>query len=414
MSSTSPRDPDAPVATRVLLRDRNILSLFAVTLSVVTSVSAVSPAFPTVASALGVSESQIGWVITVYTLPGIALPPLWGVLADRHGRKAALVVGLVVFGAAGGACAFAPGFGWLLALRFVQGIGGAALLTLASAAIGDLYSGPTRVKSLGFNSSVLGASAALYPAIGGALATLSWRYPFALSALALPAALAVVLALDMPEPRDRHDLGEFLGKLLRVARHPEILSLLAIVLLYYGALFGALFTYGPTLLEGGFGVSATVVGVVLGTRSAALAVAGGSARGLAARFGSERLVQIALAGTLVALALFPLLTARAPSVWWLLAPAALMGVAAGLYRPSRETILHAAAPSHLRAAVISVEQSVKRLGQSLGPLALGLVYGFGGAPGTFYAGAAIVGAALALALWQVRPSRSVIGVRDDE
>ena len=88
--------------------------------------------------------------------------------------------------------------------------------------------------------------------------------------------------------------------------------------------------------------------------------------------------------------------------------AALLGAGSGVYRPARETILHAAAPSGLRAAVISVEQSVKRIGQSLGPLALGVVFGLAGAPAAFYAAVAVVALATALALWRVRPAASVI------
>ena len=403
MTTASRQRSDAPPNTRALLRDRNLLSLFAVTLAAMSAVSAISPAFPALSRALGVPEARVGWLITFYTLPGIALTPLWGVLADRHGRKRALVAALTVFGAAGGACALAPDFGWLLALRLVQGIGGAALFTLSIAIIGDLFRDGARVKCLGFNSAVAGVGGAIFPALGGALAAANWRYPFALAALALPAALLVAFTLRIPEPKDRRDLGEFLRGVAGSVRHPEVLTLLALTMLYYFALLGALLTYLPTLAENGFGVSSAVVGTLLSARAVALTLTAGGVGKASERLAPERLVQIALGGALLGLALFPVLTALTSSVWWLLAPALLMGFASGLYGPTRATILHAAAPAHLRAAVISLDQSVKRLGQSLGPVALGVVFGVAGTDAVFYAGALAVGLALALALWRVRP-----------
>ena len=403
MTTDGETSADAPLATRTLLRDRNLLSLFAITVAAMSAVSAISPAFPEASRVLGVSESRIGLLITLYTLPGIVLTPLWGVFADRHGRKISLVTASTIFGVGGIACALAPSFGWLLAFRLVQGVGGAALFTLNISIIGDLHRGAARTKCLGFNSAVAGVGGAAFPALGGLMAEASWRYPFALAAVALPLALLVAFTLRVHEPKDRRDLREFLRVLVESARHAKVLAILAVTTLYYFALLGALLTYLPTLAENGFGVSATVVGALLSARALALTVAAGGMGRVADRIPPERLVQIALAGAAVGLALFPVLTALTTSVWWLLGPALLMGVASGLYGPARATILNGAAPSQLRSAVISLDQSVKRLGQSLGPAALGIVFGIAGVHVVFYASAAVAIAALVLALWWVRP-----------
>jgi MFS transporter, ACDE family, multidrug resistance protein len=58
------------------------------------------------------------------------MTPLLGVLSDRYGRKKILVPALLLFGLAGGACAFARNFDVLLVFRFFQGMGAAALGTL--------------------------------------------------------------------------------------------------------------------------------------------------------------------------------------------------------------------------------------------------------------------------------------------
>ena len=136
---------------------------------IMTGISAITPAFPELARSLGVSESRVGLLVTVYTLPGIFLAPLLGTFADRHGRKRVLVASLLLFGLAGGACAFVNNFTLLLVLRAVQGIGLAPLFLISLTIIGDLFDGEARTKAMGYNTTVIGLSAAIYPALGGGI-----------------------------------------------------------------------------------------------------------------------------------------------------------------------------------------------------------------------------------------------------
>ena len=70
-------------------------------------VSSISPAFPKIVVELGLSPQDVGLLITMFTLPGVFLAPVVGVLADRVGRKRILVPSLFLFGIAGFACFFA-------------------------------------------------------------------------------------------------------------------------------------------------------------------------------------------------------------------------------------------------------------------------------------------------------------------
>lgn len=105
---------------------------------------------PKVARELDVSAGQVGLLITVFTLPGVVLTPIWGVLSDRYGRKRVLVPSLILFGLAGGACALARDFELLLGLRLLQSVG-AALGTINITIVGDLYAGRERTAALGYN-----------------------------------------------------------------------------------------------------------------------------------------------------------------------------------------------------------------------------------------------------------------------
>jgi MFS family permease len=112
---------------RKAYKDRNLHVVFAVTLMAVLETSSVTPAFPEIVQELGISSGQVGLLITVFTLPGVLLTSVWGVLSDRFGRRKILIPSLMLFGIAGGACAFVRDFELLLMLRAVQGVGAAAL-----------------------------------------------------------------------------------------------------------------------------------------------------------------------------------------------------------------------------------------------------------------------------------------------
>ena len=101
---------------RKVYKDHNLHVLFGVTLMAVLGVSSITPALPEIRDAFRRDERPGGALITVFTLPGVALTPVLGVLSDRHGRRRILVPALLLFGVAGGLCAFARTFELLLAL----------------------------------------------------------------------------------------------------------------------------------------------------------------------------------------------------------------------------------------------------------------------------------------------------------
>jgi len=150
---------------------------------------------PAVKATFGISPVQVGALITAFTLPGVLLAPLFGGLADRFGRKQVLVPALLLFAGAGTSCIFAPDLRTLVLLRFVQGLGAAPLGSVNVTLIGDLFSGRRQIVAMGHNAAVLSVGTACYPLLGGVLADLDWRWPFALPALALPVAIVVALIL---------------------------------------------------------------------------------------------------------------------------------------------------------------------------------------------------------------------------
>jgi ACDE family multidrug resistance protein len=148
------------MAVGKVYRDRNLNIVFLVTLMAVMGVSAITPAFPGVVSELGIDRSEIGLLITVFTLPGVVLTLILEIVADRLGRKRVLAPSLLVFGLFGGACMFARDIDTLLFLRFLQGIGAGALGSMNVTLIGDLFKGGDCVAAMGYNSAILSVGTA--------------------------------------------------------------------------------------------------------------------------------------------------------------------------------------------------------------------------------------------------------------
>lgn len=394
--SEAERTSDLP--TKALLKDRNLELIFAVAMTIMTGISAITPAFPEMAKGLGVSEARIGLLVTVYTLPGIVLAPLLGIFADRHGRKKVLVASLLTFGLAGGACALVNNFTLLLILRFVQGVGMVPLFLLSITLIGDLYEGQARTKAMGYNTTVVGLSAALYPAIGGGLALLDWHLPFALSLVAIPVGLLLIPFLDVPEPENHQKLKDYLGDVVKSAKDRQVLGLLILTVGSQLVLVGAFLNYAPILLEASFGASALLIGLVLSVRSLSLSLSSSLLGKLAARVPQQNLIKVSLVLSGIALVLIPLLG----NPYWVLVPAGLYGLAHGLNFPNVQTLLAGTAPAEQRAAFLSLRSTVKRVGQTAGPLVMAVVYSTWGAGAVFYVSAGIIGLMLVVALLTLR------------
>lgn len=102
-------------------------------------------------------------LITCFTLPSAFMTPVAGVLADRFGRKAVLLPGLLLFACGGMGCAFSDSFENLLAWRAIQGLGAAPLGILYGTLVGDFYKEADRPKVMGMVGATISFGTALYP-----------------------------------------------------------------------------------------------------------------------------------------------------------------------------------------------------------------------------------------------------------
>jgi MFS family permease len=335
----------------------------------VMGVSLISPLLPELRGVFEVSDAQIGLVITVYTLPGVFLTPFIGLVADRIGRRRVMIPLLFIFGTAGAGIAVARSFEEVLLLRFLQGIGASALVTLAVTLIGDVYEGARRNAVMGVNSSTIGTGAALYPLVGGALASIRWNVPFLFFGVGIAVALVAVVALPEPDGTDPDDVRTYLGGLGGVVASPKALAIFAAIFVVFFVFYGAVQTALPLLLTDEFGLSSGEIGLTLSMVSLASAV-------VSSQYG--RISQWRRAPELIALG-FVAYGCSLLGVW--LAPSPVFvgvsllafGVGFGLVMPSIDTAIVTAVSDRLRAGMMGMRTSVLRLGQTAGPIAFTLL-----------------------------------------
>jgi len=394
---------------RNLLLDRNLHVIFSVTLMAVLGVSTITPVLPTVADVFHRTPQSVALLIVAFTLPGSVFTPVIGVMGDRLGRKKVLVPSLVVFALAGTACGFARDFSLLVTLRFVQGSGAAALGAINVTLLGDLYDGSRRAAAIGYNASVLSVGTGIYPALGGGLAVLGWYFPFFLPLVALPVAIVVVTLLDNPEPTARGSLREYVSVTLRAVWNHQVLTLFAASIVAFVLIYGSFLAYFPFLMQRSFAASAVSIGFVMSATSLATAVASFKVGALSHRHGSQALVKTGFLLYVLAMAGIPL----AVEPWLLTLPLLLFGIANGLVIPSVLTLLNGYAPTEYRAVFMSLNGTLLRLGQTLGPLLVGLAVDLVGMNGSFLisAGLALL---MLLVLIQAWPSASgTVPIRAD-
>ena len=362
-------------------KDQNLYIIFSVTLMAVLGVSSLTPVLPQVIEVFGIRRQEVTWLITAFTLPGVFLTPVFGILADRWGRKRMLVPSLLLFGFAGAACGFTRDFNLLIALRFIQGIGAAVLGTMAITLIGDLYPGRQSIKVMGWNASVLSVATATYPALGGFLAKIQWNLPFFLPVIALPIGFWVLFALKNPEPNITHTFKGYLQGALSGMFSGRIILLLALGLITFILLFGALLTFFPLWMVDRFQADPVLIGGMLALSSFASAVTSWNLGWINRHISTGVLILTGFLLYTVSLNLIPI----SQTIYFLILPALLYGFAQATNIPSLQSLIARAAPLDFRGAYMSANATVFRLGQTLGPPLAALAYTWFGIDGMFRA-----------------------------
>lgn len=328
-------------------------------------VTLISPVLPELRPVFGVSDAEVGLIITAYTLPGIFLTPVIGLLADRIGRKRVLVPLLFTFGMAGSAIAFTTDFTLVLVLRFLQGIGSTALVMLSITLIGDIYEGNQRDALIGINGGLIGAGAALFPFIGGWLAVLGWYAPFLFFGVAVLVGVLVLGVLQEPERGGAVGVRMYVGRITTVMRLPSAIAIFVAMFSAFFIFYGVVITALPLLLSDEFGLRSNQIGPILAAVSLASAIVSSQYGWISELRSASELAALGF----VSLGCSLVLVWIAPSAVLVSVALLVFGVGFGILMPSIDKASITLVSSDLRAGLMGMRTSFLRLGQTLGPVA---------------------------------------------
>src|SRR4051812_29982975 len=164
----------------------------------------VNVALPSIQRDLGFSQSGLAWVVNAYLIAFGGLLLLAGRLGDLIGRRRVFLAGLAVFTVASLLCGLATSQAWLIAARFVQGVGGALGSAVILGMIVTMFPRPReQAKAIGIFSFVASAGASIGLLSGGVLTqALDWHWIFFVN---VPIGVAAwVLAVRLLE----HEAGQ--------------------------------------------------------------------------------------------------------------------------------------------------------------------------------------------------------------
>lgn len=415
--TAAPAPPRGPLSPKLLL----FLTIFIAMLGL----SVLFPIVAPLGRELGLTETQIGWFSTAYSLAQFVFSPIWGSRSERVGRKPVLLLGLVgfslSFGLFGvlallgtqGVLAGGTLFALLVASRLLGGWLSSATLPTAQAMMADLSSEKDRAAALGLIGAAFGLGVVFGPAIGALLSGFGLTVPIFFSAgLGLLTALAAWRTL--PETRRADAAPAPAGERRALLRSPVILLFLAVSALYTLASVGMEQTIGfyvqDTLRLDAGETARTVGGMLAVFGLLAAAVQGGAMRPLSRRFAPGPLIMAGLLVMGAGMFLLPL----GQTYWSITAALAVIGVGSAVLGPSLSAALSLSAGPQQQGAVAGLNSSALALGRMTGPLlGTGLYQGAGHAAPYLLSGGVLVALLgwLLLARPQVRPADAAAGQR---
>jgi EmrB/QacA subfamily drug resistance transporter len=220
-------------------------------LVIVVDNSILNVALPHLQKDLDATFSQLQWMVDSYTLVFACLLLTAGSLGDRFGRKGALQLGMLVFGAGSLLSAFATSPSQLIATRAIMGIGGAFIMPSTLSLITNVFPPEERARAISYWAAIAGVGVALGPISGGLL--LEHFYWGSIFLVNLPIVAVAVAggAYLLPKSKDpSHPRLDLVG---------ASLSIIGLLTLVYAIIEGPTAGWTSSKILGAFAVSAVVL-----------------------------------------------------------------------------------------------------------------------------------------------------------
>jgi MFS transporter, DHA1 family, multidrug resistance protein len=252
------------------------------------------PALPAIAANLQASTASTQMTLMAFFAAFGLCQIVYGPVSDMIGRKPPLYFGLAVFLLGSIGCALAPNIAWLIAFRFLQGVGASAVMVIPRAIIRDLHTGVEATRLMALVMLVFSVSPILAPLAGSALIVpFGWRAVFVAVTLVSTLAVALVAAF-LPETRPPGErvtvsIASVLDGFGQLLRHRRFLGLTFIGGLGLASFFSFLAS-SSFIYIGRFGLTPTQYSLAFSVNAIGFIGSSQFAAALGARYGMARVV----------------------------------------------------------------------------------------------------------------------------
>jgi predicted MFS family arabinose efflux permease len=330
------------------------------------------------------SDAQIGWIGTAFTLLYAVVGLPLGRLADRAARTRLLGGGALLWSAMTAVSGLATSFAGLFASRLGVGVGEAVCAPAAASLIGDLFPSERRGRATAVFMLGLPVGLGLSYAVGGAVAQ-AWGWRAAFFVAGLPGLAVAALCLALPEPprggAEPHPIGtrRRTGSVLALLTQTPTLVWIIVSGALHNFNMYALTTFVPALLTRHHGLSVreagALSGLVFGVFGGVGLMAGGwiGDRAAARTEGGRLLVSavaLALSAPLLVLFLVQPRGEIGPALLFVCPALLLMYL---YYAPVYATIQDVVEPARRGTAMAVYFCAMYVMGASLGPVGTGLL-----------------------------------------
>jgi MFS family permease len=323
---------------------------------------------PVYAEEVGIGVAIIGLLIAAYDFAEIIAKPIFGSIADKQGMKKTLLLGIGVFIAASLLYLVVPAR-WLLGIRFLQGVGAAALSAVSLALVGVYYE-QNRGRAYGIYNAIKGAGYVLSPLAGGFIIAKS-NFSYIFIAAAAIGVFAFVLALLLPNVKEHISLDDddddfSLESFISVFRDPKLIRWYAIIVVnmfFVSILFGFLPVRVYALHYG-----AVQTGLILSLVALSYLLIQPVAGYLADRTDVTTTIRIGLILSAISIIAAPFVKDAL-----LILDAVIAGIGVGIVWTNTDTLVSKLAEEGKLGATMGAAGSFKEFGDMVGPILIGVL-----------------------------------------
>ncbi len=332
--------------------------------------SVIAPVLNQMGEGLGIDPSAARLLITTHGIMIAICSPLIGLLIDKMGVRRPLILGLILYGLAGGSGLVITNYFVLIASRILLGISVAMIFTSVTVTILNLYEGTQRNRVMGWRGSSNSVGGIIWPLVGGSLGVISWHLPFVAYLIGLPIALLAFLVI--PETHLSADRPENEAAKPKQESTFSLFRNMPILFLPYGLIFVgnillyAIIVFMPKVVEQ-FGITSSFY---VGTFISTVGVAGGAASFFYGRIKARLSFNTII---IIALSLWSagfIMMSQAPFVWLVSVSIIFFGIGMGMVIPTISVWVGELVPASFRGRMTSYITLFSYTGQFLSPIIL--------------------------------------------